>query len=109
VNFRKGFFEKDVQAVIFDRPDIQKIVGVSFQLIIREIDLRHSVSYTGQAGCNEAKIPIYQGTKKICHKGTKTQRIYLLFFLRALAPLWQNGKSFVKKIQNSIISNYDWP
>jgi len=28
---------------------------------------------------------------------TKTQRIYLIFFLRALVPWWQNGKSFTTK------------
>jgi hypothetical protein len=39
VNFRKGFFEKDIQAVIFNRPDIQKIVGVFSQLVIGKIDI----------------------------------------------------------------------
>jgi hypothetical protein len=61
-------------------------VGVFFQLIIGKIDVRHDGPFTGQTG-----------TKNIYYKGTKTQRIYLLFFLRAWVPSWQNWKSFVKK------------
>jgi len=40
------------------------------------------------------------GTKNICHKDTKAQRIYLLFFLRALVPGGRMEKVLPQKTQN---------
>jgi len=71
VNFRQGFFEKDIQAVIFNRPDIQKIMGVFFQLIIGEINLRHDVPFTGKAKTKNI------ATKALRRKGY----IYYFFFV----------------------------
>ena len=82
INFRKQISLRSMRRYFFRVSKIKKpfaqflhlnIVSIWVPLYLSPYQLKKSE--TGQ-----------DGTKNICHKGTKTQRIYLLFFLRALVP-----------------------
>ena len=61
-----------------------------------------------QTPCNRSGYMLNLGqarTKNICHQGTKTRRI-LLLFLSVLVPLWREEKSFAIRTQNLQLRSY---